>query len=100
MPKSDTSEQIRGALQRAESIERKLAMFHLSGRGHEPRVVLDRQLAAVVRYITLERIELSGFGPKFRYPQRVFARAVSILQRARHADAAEMLRRGFHSCSR
>jgi hypothetical protein len=30
----------------------------------------------------------------------VFTRAVSILQRARHADAAEMLRRGFHSCSR
>jgi|LauGreSBDMM110SN_4_FD.fasta_scaffold57363_2 hypothetical protein len=100
MPKSDTSEQIRGALQRAESIERKLAMFHLSGRGHEPRVVLDRQLAAVVRYITLERIELSGFGPKFRYPQRVFARAVSILLRARHTVAAEMLRRGLHSCSR
>jgi hypothetical protein len=30
----------------------------------------------------------------------VFARAVSILLRARHAVAAEMLRRGFHSCSR
>ena len=100
MPMSGVSEQIRGALREAESIERRLATFQLSGRGHEQRVVLDRHVAAIVRCIPLERVELSGFGPKFRYPQRVFERAVKILRRARHADAAEVLRCGFSSSSR
>lgn len=100
MVTSHIADQIRAALREAELQERSIAPFRLSGRGHEPRVVLDRTIAAVVRSIVVERVEIAGFGPRFRYPRRVFERAAENLRRAGHTDAATVLRTGVSASSR
>lgn len=90
-----TADQIRAVLKEAHSIEWKIAPFNLFGRGHEPRVVLDRTVAAIVRSAHLSRECIAGYGAKYRYSRRAFNRALHMLQQAGQDDAAEVLRRGF-----
>ena len=90
-----TADQIRAVLKEAQSIERRIAPFSLFGRGPEPRVVLDRTVAAIVRSADLEREHISGFGAKYRYSRRVFNRALQMLEQAGQDDAAKVLRYGF-----
>jgi hypothetical protein len=61
--------------------ERQVSEFNLFGRGHEPRVKLDVQLAAVLRGFDLPRVTISGFGANNYYPARVFKRAITLLKR-------------------
>lgn len=70
---------LRKALLKAVSVEESGAPFELSGRGHEPRVTLDRQLAAILRSIDLPRVHISGFGANNFYPRRVFQTAQLII---------------------
>ena len=58
--------------------ERQVAEFKLFGRGHEPRVTLDVQLAAVLRGFDLPRMPISR---NTYYPARVFRRAITLLKR-------------------
>jgi hypothetical protein len=62
----------------AAARERQVAEFNLFGRGHEPRVTLDRQLAAILRGLDLPRMPISL---NTYYPARVFTRAVTLLKR-------------------
>lgn len=72
---------IRAAVQRASSLEEKKAPFQLFGRGHEPRVTLDRRLAAALRGIIIPSVNISGYGANNFYPRRVFITAVRILKK-------------------
>lgn len=83
-------EMIRAALTEAAAREERRAAFRLSGRGHEPRVSLDRQLARVIRGIGLPCCRISGYGPSLYYPSRVFDRAAESLKAA---AGQEVLRR-------
>lgn len=71
---------IRHEVTEAARIE-ALLPFNLSGRGHEPRVTLDRSLAAILRAVALPKVYISGFGANFYYPRRVFRRAARELSR-------------------
>jgi len=55
--------------------ESRIASFNLSGRGHEPRVTLNRRLAGVLRGQNIPSVHISGFGANSHYPLRVFLRA-------------------------
>lgn len=71
------NDEIRRALLAAARAEGALAPFALSGRGHEPRLTLDRRLAAVVRSLDLPHVVMSGYGANKHYPLRVFERAAT-----------------------
>jgi hypothetical protein len=71
------NDEIRCALLETARAEAARAPFALSGRGHEPRVTLDRRLAAVVRNLDLPHVVISGFGANKHYPLRVFERAAA-----------------------
>ncbi len=86
---------IRQALLGAQQIDLGLSRFNLSGRGHEPRVTLNRSLAATVRNLGLVSVYISGFGANDRYPRRVFERAERMLRSAGMPEAAEALRQGY-----
>lgn len=73
-------EMIRATLTEAAAHEEGKAPFRLGGRGHEPRVSLDRRLARVIRGIGLPCFRLSGYGPSLYYPSRVFDRAAASLK--------------------
>ena len=75
--------------------ERALRPFSLSGRGHEPRVVLDVATSAMVRAIHLAHVSISGFGANNRYPARVFEKAVKLLEARQMHAAAKALNDGF-----
>ena len=66
-------------LESAEKAERKLRPFQITGRGHEPRISLDRELATALRGANLHRYTTSGYGSKSYYPLRVFERAAQVL---------------------
>lgn len=72
---------IRAAVLGASSLEEKKAPFQLFGRGHEPRVTLDRRLAAALRGVTIPSVNISGYGANNYYPRRVFITAVRILNK-------------------
>ncbi|MBM4007966.1 MAG: hypothetical protein FJ292_10525 [Planctomycetes bacterium] len=99
MTRAQIAEQIRAALTNAQSIETALQPFSLAGRGHEPRVVLSRSLAGMVRSCDLERIHISGFGPKQRFPRRVFERATRLLALAEQHETLRHLQSGFRESS-
>lgn len=70
---------IRAAVTKAVILQKRRGPFLLSGRGHEPRVTLDRSLAATLRKVEIPFVYISGFGPNHFYPQRIFVVAKSIL---------------------
>ncbi|SMC82987.1 hypothetical protein [Polynucleobacter kasalickyi] len=55
--------------------ELRIDSFNLSGNGHEPRVTLNRRLAAVLKGQNIPSVYISGFGTNRHYPLRVFLRA-------------------------
>lgn len=60
--------------------EEALASFNLLGRGHEPRVTLDRSLARILRKVDLPRVKIPGYGANTFYPKRIFVRAIALLE--------------------
>jgi len=68
---------IRDAFLKAMQLEK--GPFNLKGRGHEPRVTLDKQVAAILRGVDLPRLYISGYGANFYYPARLIARAAELL---------------------
>lgn len=52
--------------------------FRLSGRGHEPRVTLNRKTAAAVKALEIPRVHISGYGANYHYPLRLVSRAASL----------------------
>ena len=70
---------IRDALQEALALESE--PFNLLGRGHEPRLTLDKRLAAILRGVELPCAWISGYGANGHYPTRLFRRAEKILKR-------------------
>jgi hypothetical protein len=68
-------ELVRTQVQIAVVEESRIASFKLSGRGHEPRVTLNRRLAGVLRGQNIPSVYISGFGANSHYPLRVFQRA-------------------------
>lgn len=81
MPRIDAhlGARVRRAVSDAAAEEERRAPFRLSGRGHEPRVTLDRALAAVLRSAKLPRVIIAGYGPNHHYPRRMLERAVTSL---------------------
>jgi hypothetical protein len=73
---------IRVSLKIAANEEARIAPFNLSGRGHEPRVILDKRLAGVLRGTNLPFVYMSGYGANNHYPLRVFERAQQGLSAA------------------
>lgn len=74
------NDRIRRALAAAAEAEEARERFSISGRGHEPRVTLDRRLAQVVRALGLPCVYIGGFGANKHYPHRIFARAAKELE--------------------
>lgn len=88
-------ELVRTWLQIAAIEEARIAPFNLSGRGHEPRVTLDRRLAAVLRETDLPFVCISGYGANYYYPRRVFERAQRQLLTAVNATPIAFGRDGL-----
>jgi hypothetical protein len=74
---------IRAQVQVAIEEESRIASFNLSGRGHEPRVTLNRRLAAVLRGQNIPSVYISGFGANSHYPLRVFLKAAQSIKKIR-----------------
>ena len=72
---------IREAVVNACERESKKREFMLSGRGYEPRVTLDRTMAALLKQCTPPRVTISGYGANNFYPARVFTSARTALLR-------------------
>ena len=70
---------IRDAVTSAAKLEAEMCDFRLSGRGHEPRVTLDRKMAGILKQCAIPRVTISGFGANNFYPKRVFERAKAAL---------------------
>jgi len=51
----------------------------LSGRGHDPRVTLNKSTAAAIKGLDLPRVSNSGFGAKWYYPQSLVDEAAKLL---------------------
>lgn len=68
------NERVRAALRAALEVEAKMAEFQLHGRGHEPRVSLDRRMARVARGLQLPVVTFVALRSD-EYPRRVFERA-------------------------
>ncbi len=71
----------RDAIVKAFEREAKKAEFVLSGRGHEPRVTLNRSMAALLKQCNLPRVTISGYGANNFYPARAFTSARTALLR-------------------
>lgn len=65
----------RDAIVKAFEREAKKAEFVLSGRGHEPRVTLNRSMAALLKQCNLPRVTISGFGANNVNPASTFTLA-------------------------
>jgi len=63
-----------------EAVEIEKGPFNIFGRGSEPRVTLDRRLAAVLRGLDIPRIYISGYGANYYYPTRVLETAQKLLE--------------------
>jgi hypothetical protein len=72
---------IREAVLQAVAQEQRKCEFRLFGRGHESRVSLSVSVAAILRGLNIPRVYISGYGPNYYYPSRVFAAAIRILKR-------------------
>ena len=72
---------IRKAVLKAAAQERRKAAFNLFGRGYEPRVTLDRSVAAILRGLDVPRVFIGGYGANYFYPRRVFLTAMRSLKR-------------------
>ena len=72
---------IRAAVTEAAKREARKQPFNLSGRGHEPRVTLDRSLAMTLRGEDLPCVFISGYGANNYYPLRVFEAASHALKK-------------------
>lgn len=72
---------IRDEVTKACEREGKKAGFNLAGRGHEPRVTLNRTMAAVLKQCSVPRATISGYGANYYYPARVFTTARAALLR-------------------
>jgi hypothetical protein len=66
---------IRDEVIKAAHLEEQKGPFNLSGRGHEPRVTLDRTMAGILRECPIPRVTISGFGANNFYPERIFVTA-------------------------
>jgi hypothetical protein len=71
---------VRQAVLQAIEIESSKGPFNLKGRGHEDRVTLSRSLAAIVRGEEIPRLYISGYGPNYFYPKRIFETAQKIIK--------------------
>ena len=71
---------IRDEVMQAAVNQALIGPFNLLGRGHEPRVTLDRQLAAILRDCALPKITITGYGANNFYPARVFQEAALNLE--------------------
>ena len=74
-------ELVRTQVQIAVVEESRIASFNISGRGHEPRVTLNRRLAGVLRGQNIPSVYISGFGANSHYPLRVFQRAEKSIKK-------------------
>lgn len=92
-----TNDAIRRALTAAIQPELRAGEFRLFGRGHEPRVTLDRSLAAIVRGLDLPHVVIEGFGANKYYPRRVFEKAAKLLRQQKYGDP---IRFGYNSAYR
>lgn len=72
---------IRQAVLAAAQQEGAKRAFNLSGRGHEPRLTLDRSLAQVLSGLEIPSVYISGYGANNHYPQRVLISAAKLLKR-------------------
>lgn len=72
---------IRDEVAKACERESRKREFVLSGRGHEPRVTLNRTMAALLKQCSLPRVTISGYGANNFYPARVFTSARTALLR-------------------
>ena len=81
MKDKDAYKIIREELLEAVKKEEGIEPFDLWGRGHEPRVTLDRQLAAILKGLDLPRVEISGYGANNYYPKRIFTTAQKRLNK-------------------
>jgi len=77
-PEFLSNEVIRAAVRDAHQVEMQAGKYLLRGRGHEPRVCLDRRLAQVLRGQNLPSIGFSGLRAD-EYPRRIFERAARAL---------------------
>jgi hypothetical protein len=70
---------IRDEITKAAELEANNEPFNLFGRGHEPRVSLNRTMALVLRGCSIPRVTISGFGANNFYPKRIFVTAGAAL---------------------
>lgn len=82
---------LRQALLTAAAAERAQAPFHLTGRGHEPRVSLCRRLSSLLRKVDLPCAVLRGYGRPHYYPLRVFLAAEDALREELGASPIELV---------
>ena len=73
----------------AEAAKKVKEPFFLLGIGHEPRVTLSRGVAAALRGLDLPRVRMSR-GPRFRYPKRLFDKAIDISTKKRGSSPLEI----------
>jgi hypothetical protein len=79
MSKRILYETIRDEVRKAAKSEMRKGTFCLHGRGHEPRVTLDRKMAGILRACDIPRVTIPGFGANNFYPARVFLAAKRFL---------------------
>ncbi len=80
-PSRKINQAIREALLEAANVEQAKSLFVLNGRGHEPRLTVDRRLAGVLRNVSIPHTWIAGYGANTHYPTRVFELAVQILRK-------------------
>lgn len=78
VPPGPAPEQVREAFQAA--LENYDYKSKLSGRGHAPRVSLNRKTAAALRGTDLPRVHISGYGANWYYPLSLVEAAAKILK--------------------
>lgn len=71
----------RDAIVKAFEREAKKAEFELSERGYEPRVTLNRSMAALLKQCNLPRVTISSNGANNFYPTSAFTSAKKALLR-------------------
>ncbi|OLY90687.1 hypothetical protein SAMN05444008_101349 [Cnuella takakiae] len=89
---------IRASLREAVIAEQYNGPFNLSGRGHEPRVSLDRRMAGVLKNEDLPVVVIAGYGANNFFPKRIFDRALHSL--IRHLGYAPFACANNHSVYR
>ncbi len=80
MSHQNINSELRTVLEDIAAREARETPFMLSGRGHEARVSLDRQLAGILRACELPRVHIAGWGANYFYPKRLFLSAQPVLK--------------------